>query len=197
MQILILMTVSVPGDDFPWERFLSNAKRVRVFYFKTLVGPVPPSWMVVASQCPGGILFPSLRDLSYHSTSDIDWPWLTVLAAPTLQALDLDFDSPNPSSPNPDGIITISNLPQRCPAIRKLTFRDEFTPVRLCSDLICCWMNLHHIRLPTCDSRALTHVSLMDNLSELVISFLSPPPYGHVTFSALQTLRLGTGNFNY
>jgi hypothetical protein len=147
---------------------------------------------VVASQCPGGILFPNLRDLFYHSVSDGDWPWLEVLAAPTLQKLFLIFDSLNS-----EAITITSNLPQRCPATRCLRLKCGSTPARLSSDLVCSWKNLHRIQLNVCDSRALTHLSLMPNVSELLISSLDPPTHDHFTFPALRKLRLGPCGFNH
>jgi hypothetical protein len=145
---------------------------------------------MIASQCPGGILFPNLRRLFYYSNSNDHWPWLKVFAAPTLQTLILDL-----VSANQDGITIISDLPQACPAIIDLTVMTRVT-VPLFSDLICSWQDLHCIRVSECDARVLTHLSLMCNLSELSISGLYFPPSTHFTFPALRTLRLDLCDFN-
>jgi hypothetical protein len=174
-----------------WERFLSNAKHIRMFNFDAGAETSDPNWVAVASQCPGGIIFPNLRFLVYSARDEEDWPWLKVLAAPTLQIL-LLF-----ASLNSDGIAIVSTLPQRCPAIRDLVLECRSTPAPLRSDLICHWKNLYRIHLNSCDSRTLTHLSLIRKLSELTISSFSPPTHGRFTFPALRDLRLGPCSFNH
>jgi hypothetical protein len=99
-------------------------------------------------------------------------------------------------------ITIISDLPQKCPAIRELTLISGSIGSTTVSDLICSWKDLDCVRLCSrmdwdcvqasgCDARALTYLSLRCNLSELTISNPCLPLSTHLTFPALRKLHLG------
>jgi hypothetical protein len=148
--------------------------------------------MKVASQRPGENLFPNLRKLYYICDWNEDnWPRLKILVTPTLHSLTLRLDSFYL-----DGTTIITNLPLTCPAIRNLIIESWGLQLPFCSDLICSWKDLHFVRVDACDARALTHLSLMRNLSELSISSLSLFTHDCFTFPTLRTLQLRSCDFD-